>query len=224
MLYDKHVLRDHRDADSYDRDFEAIVSELKPTFLDQDYIQIFGLLQWMLRHRKKPYGLAETVNSALEECRAAYRVVDRDTIVPFASEAELATLRQGFADLESVEFNGAKAHLRSAGEELSVGRFAASIRESIHAVESVARVLEPTGDFSKAIARLEASANIHGAMKKAFTALYGYSSNAQGIRHPLLDEGKPNVDEADALFMIGACAAFVSYMINKGRDAGLLNV
>jgi hypothetical protein len=31
------------------------------------------------------------------------------------------------------------------------------------------------------------------------------------------------IDETDALFMIGACAAFVSYLINKAQSAGLLN-
>lgn len=45
----------------------------------------------------------------------------------------------------------------------------------------------------------------------------------KGIRHPLLDNAKAEVDEADALFMIGACAAFVSYMINKARLAGVLD-
>jgi hypothetical protein len=54
-------------------------------------------------------------------------------------------------------------------------------------------------------------------MKKGFLALYGYTSNEQGIRHALLEAGAPAVDETDALFMIGACAAFVSYMINKAR-------
>jgi hypothetical protein len=32
----------------------------------------------------------------------------------------------------------------------------------------------------------------------------------------------PDVDESDALFMIGACSAFVSYLINKSRTVGLL--
>jgi hypothetical protein len=39
----------------------------------------------------------------------------------------------------------------------------------------------------------------------------------------LLEAGAPAVDETDALFMIGACAAFVSYMINKVRTAGLIS-
>jgi hypothetical protein len=60
-------------------------------------------------------------------------------------------------------------------------------------------------------------------MKAGFTALYGYTSNEQGIRHAHLNEPTASPDEADALFMIGACAAFVSYLINKARAAGLLD-
>jgi hypothetical protein len=59
-------------------------------------------------------------------------------------------------------------------------------------------------------------------MKEGFVKLYGFTSDQNGIRHPLLEKGEANVDETDALFMIGACAAFVSYLINKSRAAGLL--
>jgi hypothetical protein len=38
----------------------------------------------------------------------------------------------------------------------------------------------------------------------------------------LIEKGAPDVDEADAMFMIGACSAFVSYLINKARLVGLL--
>ena len=87
-------------------------------------------------------------------------------------------------------------------------------------MESVTRTLAPSGKLSEALARLEKSAAIHGGLKNGFTAIYGYTSDAQGIRHPLVHEPNSKVDEADALFMIGACAAFVSYMINKARLAG----
>jgi len=60
-------------------------------------------------------------------------------------------------------------------------------------------------------------------MKARFLSIYGYTSNAHGIRHALLEAGAPSVDETDALFMIGACAAFVSYLINKARTAGLIS-
>jgi hypothetical protein len=68
----------------------------------------------------------------------------------------------------------------------------------------------------------EGKIKIHRALKHGFGNIYGYTSDEKGIRHPLLDDEKANVDEADALFMIGACAAFVSYLINKARSAGLI--
>jgi hypothetical protein len=72
------------------------------------------------------------------------------------------------------------------------------------------------------LARLETKAKIHGGLKRGFTSIYGFTSDEKGIRHPLLDDASSKVDETDALFMIGACAAFVSYLINKARAAGLL--
>jgi hypothetical protein len=131
-------------------------------------------------------------------------------------------MERAFADLEATEFHGARQHLRNAGEELTNGNNAGSIRESIHAVESVVRTLEQDGDFAKALAKLDAKVKIHGAMKIGFDKLYGFSSDEKGIRHSLLDQSAAKVDEVDALFMIGACAAFVSYLINKSRAAGLL--
>ena len=121
------------------------------------------------------------------------------------------------------EFHRARAHLRDAATEPTGGHSANSIRESIHAVESIVSVLEPKGDFSTALARLDAKARIHGGLKAGFKSIYGFTSDEKGIRHPLLDDNSANVDETDALFMIGACAAFVSYLINKARVAGLLN-
>lgn len=82
-------------------------------------------------------------------------------------------------------------------------------------------MLEPKGDFGKALSKLEAKTGIHGAPKSGFSSIYGFTSDEQGIRHPLLEKGDANVDEVDALFMLGACAAFVSYLINKARAAKL---
>jgi hypothetical protein len=171
-----------------------------------------------LKHPACPDGFPEVVNAILERCRLAYRVFDEVVIAPIGSDAERATIEQAFADLAATEYHGARTHLRKAAEQLTAGKFADSVRESIHAVEATARVLEPSAALSSALGRLENSAKI----KHGFGNLYGYTSDEKGIRHPLLDDGTANVDEIDALFMIGACAAFVSYLINKARKAGLL--
>ena len=65
---------------------------------------------------------------------------------------------------------------------MSAGHFADGVRKKIHAVVSVVQVLEPHGDFSKALAKLEAKTNIHGGLKRGFTVIYGFTSDQQGIR------------------------------------------
>jgi hypothetical protein len=104
------------------------------------------------------------------------------------------------------------------------GDYGGSIRESVHAVEAVARTLEPTANkLAPALAKLEKTVRIHPALSRGFGNLYGFTSDEKGIRHPLLDEPVANVDETDALYMLGSCAAFVSYLINKARVSGLLS-
>ena len=64
--------------------------------------------------------------------------------------------------------------------------------------------------------------HIHGAMKAAFSSLYGYASDEEGVRHALVLGSDAQVDETDAMFMLGACAAFVSYLVSKGRAADII--
>jgi hypothetical protein len=217
-----HTYRYHRMDDEFNGKFKDVVAETKAVFTEGNYVAVFGWLQWVFRRQACPHQFPQEIDAALRIGHAAYRLVDRTTIVPVGSDAELATLKRAFADVGTTEFQGARAHLQNAATELTAGHNADSIRESIHAVESVVSVLEPKGDFAKALARLDAKVKIHGALKAGFGNLYGFTSNEQGIRHPLLEVPAAQVDETDALFMIGACAAFVSYLINKARNAGLL--
>lgn len=222
ILYDKHVRRDFALADEFTHAFSDQKEALRAIIVDGDYVQVLGFLQWLIRHQACPPDLPAEIDYVLQDVRAAYRVADSDTIIPIGSEAEAAAIKQVFIDIASTEFNGARSHLRSAAEQLTAGRFSASIRESIHAVESVARLLEPHAELSKALAKLEKTAKIHGALKSGFLSLYGYTSDEKGIRHALLEKDAPAADETDALFMMSACAAFVSYLINKARSAKLL--
>jgi hypothetical protein len=222
IFYSYHILREHLMADEFVDMPRLLIEKYKRIFVGGNYVEVFGFLQFVLRHRSRPYKFAEYLDLTLSNARAAYRVLDGDTIIPVASDAERESLQRAFSDLAASEFRGARTHLHNAGSELTRGSFTSSIRESIHAVESVARTLEPSGKLSEALAKLEKSAAIHGGLKSGFLSIYGYTSDEQGIRHPLLDEADAKVDEADALFMIGACAAFVSYMIHKARLAGLL--
>ena len=223
VLYDWYVIRCCEPDDEFVPSYEYWLNELKSLFVEGHYTKVFGFLQWVLRHESKPYGLDLGVDEALRESRAVYALFDNDTIVPIGSDAERETLVRAFADVAASEFHGARVHLRNAGSELTAGNYGPSIRESIHAVEAVARVLEPGANtLAPALSKLEKSLRIHPALRNGFGNLYGFTSDEKGIRHALLDQPVAQVDETDALYMLGSCAAFVSYLINRARQAGLL--
>jgi hypothetical protein len=223
ILKDEHVYRQHRMADDFDNDAKTLIKNIRSIFEHGDYIAIFGWLEFVLKHPARPATFAENITRALIHCGAAYRVIDGKVICPIASDTEHATITKAFADLAATQFNGARAHLRNAASYLTAGDYGDSVRESIHAVEAIGKMLDPSADvLSKALKKLEQKISIHPAMKNAFTSLYAYTSDEKGIRHALLDDSTAKVDEADALFMFGACAAFVSYLINKARTNGLL--
>jgi hypothetical protein len=220
VLRDVHVFLFHAPADEFDNSLGPAIGSVKGVIMQGGYAKIYGWLQHVLRAEPDP-DFAEEIDQILKACRSPYRVVDDEVLCPVGSDEAAETVARAFVDLKVGGLTGGREHLKLASGELSAGNFAASVRESIHAVESVVKILESSGDFSRALARLEAKTNIHSALKKGFSAIYGFTSDEQGIRHPLLDKDAAAVDEADAMFMIGACSAFVSYLIDKSRAAGL---
>jgi hypothetical protein len=222
ILRDVHVYRDHEAIDDFENDYDLITEDVKGLVFKGDWSRVLGWLEFVLKHPACPKDFAPTLSAIMRHARLAYDVFDRTVISPIATEAERVTIEQAFSDLTAKDFRGARTHLRNAAAQLSSGQYADSVRESVHAVEATARVLEPSAALGSALARLEKKVKIHPALKHGFGNLYGYTSDEKGIRHPLLDDGTAKVDETDALFMIGACAAFVSYLINKARAAGIL--
>ena len=59
----------------------------------------------------------------------------------------------------------------------------------------------------------------HPTLLEAFTKLYAYTSDANGIRHGHL--GDSYVSLAEARFMLVSCSAFVNYLLATATEAGL---
>lgn len=217
------ILRQHRPVDEFDDRLVVQRENIKHYIMNGDYVRTLGFLEFVLRDPEKPEGLDTSIATALEKTRTAYRVVDNDTIAPLADAQELATVQRAFADIVAADFAGARAHLRAASEAATAGRWADCVTQSVHAVEATAKSLAPgSKELKPALDALKAKGQIHGALMQGFLRIYDFTSDEKGLRHSLSDVAAANVDETDALFMLGACAAFVSYLINKGRAAGLL--
>ncbi|WP_430437735.1 AbiJ-NTD4 domain-containing protein [Oceanibaculum nanhaiense] len=217
VLRKKHVYIDHNPSDEFDRDAKFCIECVKTIILDGDYIKIFGFLQFVLRERVLHPSFAEGIRLTLIKYKAAYRLIDGDTIMPMNSEEEAATLQRVFMELSGSVFGASRTHLKNAAAELTAGNYAASVRESIHAVESIARKLDPDAQsLGQALNALAKNNHLHPALLKGMGNFYGWTNDEQGIRHALIDDAKVKVDEHDALYMLGSCSAFVSYLKNKG--------
>lgn len=216
ILYDKHVVRDHRPADEFSNRPRDHIEPLKRIFMTGSYLEVYGTLQFIFRLPASHRHFARQIGAILKACRAGYRLADDDrTLLPVASEEEAAVALQAFKSLNTSRYAGARVHMARAAERLTASDSAGAVRESMQAVESVARVITGKNTFDDALKVLENRWKIHGALKVGFARLYNYTSAENGIRHPLVDDPTAQVDETDALFMFGACAAFITYLINK---------
>ena len=185
--------------------------------------EVFDLIQFVLRHDRCPPSLATAMKAVFAESRLAYTIDEGppSTIIPAVTPEEGIAIVASMRSLRKAGLNASESHLRKASSCINQGDWAGSIRESIHAVESVARVLDPAASrtLEPALQSLERHRPLHGALKGGFSKLYGYTSDEQGIRHALLDRADANVGSDEALFMFGACASFASFLWRKNNSA-----
>jgi len=109
------------------------------------------------------------------------------------------------------------AHLRRALELLSDRAspdYRNSIKESISAVESlVGSTVGEKGTLGQLIKKIEENVGLHPALRAAFSSLYGYTSDEDGIRHAILE--LQNITFEDAKFFLVVCSAFVNFVRGK---------
>lgn len=224
ILKSFHVTIRHEPADLFSSRLDGHVESLRGLFFDAEYWQVLEFLQHTMRCLGIQSDFCSKIKAILEQSLTAYTVIaEGPTIMPTSSTEEKQSLERAFVDLKGDKFSGARTHLIRSCEALNNGSSADSIRESIHAVEAIAKVLDNNASktLDPALKALSAKANIHTALQQGFGKIYGYTNDEQGIRHALLD-GEANVDAIDATFMLGACASFISYLINKSRKVGLV--
>lgn len=193
------------------------VGTLRDYFFECEWFELYDFIEFtalhMPEHRDR---FIDLCNQALTKELSAYRFVDGQ-IVRTTTEVEINSIEQAIQNPNAG--SGTTEHLRTAMKLLSDRTnpdYRNSIKESISAVESV--VQKMTGDQSaslgEALKKIPQFSSAHPALNKAFSALYGYTSSADGIRHALLDE-ESSVDFPDAMFMLVACSAFVNYLFEK---------
>lgn len=190
-----------------------------------EFHKVLEFLEIMINDGHDTIHFLDRISELFEQHGAAYWLDTSQRpyhFFPRATKEQGDTTRKAIETLRDENMPGVSTHLRQAAEHINARQYADSIADSIHAVESVARVIDPKANKTlvPALNSLERVGLLkHPALKKAFNKLYGYTSDEQGIRHALTDQSAADVGLDEAMFMFGACASFAAYLANKHRQA-----
>ncbi len=221
LTRDIHVLLLQYDIATYASDPWEWQNFFSSTAKEGTIAKLFDLIEFLLRHPRCRTEFKKELIDAFATTRSAYRVIDGQ-IVAIGTTEQAAAFEVAIEQAEGSDALSARRHLVASGYCLRNGDWAGSIRESIHAVEAAAIKLSPGATtLGKALAKLQESGQVHAGLRTAFSALYGYTSDEEGVRHALVFKGEAKVDETDALFMLGACASFVSYLLARSASIGV---
>lgn len=191
---------------------ERILKIIRDYFFQAEWNEVYDFLEFVVEAVKRDKArLAEFINHVLTQEMSAYRFVD-GKIVDITNEQERSMLEEA---LSETRFASVTAHLERALTLLADRKqpdYRNSIKESISAVEAIARLVSGNdkATLGEALKVLEKNGKLHPALKDGFSKLYGYTNDESGIRHAMLDE--PNLSQNDAKYFLLSCTSFVNYL------------
>ena len=194
------------------------------TFENEDYDDILTLIEAVIQYfenltqynsrYKKDYFFKQ-MNSVFERKYVGYRFINGE-ISPISDEFEIRAINEAIDNIHE----NVKIHISNANSLLSNREnpdYENSIKESITAVEAMAEIITGENGKSASLGNMlkklkDSGIYIHKALEEAFNKLYGYTSDASGIRHAG-EIGGPNSTFDEAKYMLVACSAFVNYLM-----------
>ncbi len=206
------------------REWVTAKGEVRKIFFSCEWFDVYDIVEFIASN----YPLSsvnkrfmEYCNSILEREVSGWRFIGEE-IAPITSEEEIAEIEKALESTSSLR--PVATHIKTALDFLSDKKtpdYRNSIKESISAVEAICRVItgEDDATLGEALKVISGKIRIHPALQQSLNKLYGYTSDADGIRHSLLDE--PNIDFEDAKFMLVSCSAFINYLKVKSSKAGI---
>jgi hypothetical protein len=163
----------------------------------------------------------EAFNQTFEQYLVDCRFID-EQLVQVGTAIEVDAITDALS--RTTDFGGARQSIKRAADLLSDRSnpdYLNSIKESISAVESV--VVNVTGKktLGAGLKQLtDKGVTIHPALEQAWNKMYGWTSDADGIRHAAIEESESS--QAMAKYMLVTCSAFVVYLIETGHKSELI--
>ena len=202
----------------YGYEYSKIFEIIYGIFQKENYIEVFTFIEGIIN----AYTYIDNISYSRFNCRkyyiqlvsaifktenVNYRIID-GKVTDIVNEEQIKCLEKTLNN----PYNVVSEHYAKAIEQLySVKDFDNSIKESISSVEAMCQIITKNNKATLGDTLKLLKDNIHPAMKSAFEKLYGYTSDANGIRHSNgLGEGNSTFEEAK--YMLISCSAFVNYL------------
>jgi AbiJ-like protein len=188
---------------------------IKRDLMEGKWFEVYDFLEFVVQNWSGGGvdNIAVGINSILEKQLCGFRFVDKK-IVPITDQQELNAIDQAGSNAP----DSVKRHISRAVELLSDRTspdYRNSVKEAISAIEALCQTI--TGDKKGTLGKLLGKVDgLHPAFKAALSSMYGFTSDAEGIRHALLDE--PTLTFTDAKFFLVQASAFINYI--AGKQAG----
>ena len=202
--------------------FEKVLYKVIISFFNCEWHEVYSFIEETLENyprefKKNKEFFTKALNNCLEKENSAYRIINNE-ITPITSEQEIQSIEDALKNTN--QYSGVQQHLNQALKLMSDRQnpdYRNSIKESISAVESICKIVtnEDKATLGKALKIIEDKHGLHAALKGSLSQLYGYTSDADGIRHAMLEES--NLSYIDAKFMLVACTNFINYLIEKTK-------
>jgi len=193
---------------------QGCIDHIRLWFFKVEWFDIYDLVEFIADIQDiNTINFTTSCNKALEKEVAGYRIVN-NKIVQITTENEIKEIEEAINNTD--KWKSVNTHLSTSLEYLAdrnIPNYRNSIKESISAVEAICKIItnDDNTTLGKALTEIEKTIVLHGALKSAFSSLYGYSSDAGGIRHSLLEDDV-EIGFEDAKFILVSCSAFINYL------------
>jgi len=202
--------------DTLENDWNKVYSVIRDYCLKCHWNELFDFIEFLMNNfddDDKRNSFRKLCNVIFEQEFVGYRIIE-NRITEITSETEIVEIDEAI----NQKLKPVSIHLSRALELLSDRKnpdYRNSIKESISAVESYCKIAtkKESATLGEAIKLLEKSSDLHPAFKDSILKLYGYTNDAKGIRHALMDIDE--IEFSDAKFMLVSCSAFINYFILK---------
>lgn len=210
--------------------FSNVIQRIRDYFFSCNWYEVYDLIEVTIEIVNNSYfsirieELIKSFNKILEKEFAGYRFIE-GKLSPIINEIEIKQIEDSISLTDTFTLSkGCNIHLKEALSKLSDRKnpdFRNSIKESVSAIESIAKVISNNSKDSlgASLDKIKERIKVHPSLEKGFKQIYGYTSDGDGIRHGLTEEA--TCDFEDAKFMLVSSSAFINYLIVKANKAGI---